>query len=70
MRDCGFWVLTNVTYSNVEFASPFPALSSSMSTHISYLDTTGRPAVTFTYKDLIYKHTGVIYVSAYLVCWV
>ncbi|KAG2156056.1 Ribophorin I [Suillus clintonianus] len=49
--------------TNVEFVSPFPELSSSMSTHISYLDTTGRPAVTFAYKDLTYKHTGVIYVS-------
>ncbi|KAG2118751.1 Ribophorin I [Suillus discolor] len=49
--------------TNVEFVSPFPEISNSMSTHISYLDTVGRPAVTFTYKDLTYKHTGIIYVS-------
>ncbi|KAG1754033.1 Ribophorin I [Suillus paluster] len=49
--------------TNVEFISPFPELFSGMSTHITYLDTTGRPAVTFAYKDLTYKHMGIIYVS-------
>jgi oligosaccharyltransferase complex subunit alpha (ribophorin I) len=36
-----------------------------MSTHISYLDTTGRPAVILAYKNLTDKHTGMIYVSAH-----
>jgi oligosaccharyltransferase complex subunit alpha (ribophorin I) len=49
--------------TNVEFVSPFPELSNSISTHISYLDTVGRPAITFAYKDLTYKHAGIIYVS-------
>ncbi|KAI6105588.1 Ribophorin I [Pisolithus sp. B1] len=49
--------------SNIEFTSPFPALSSSVSTHITYLDTIGRAAVTLTYKGLTGKHTGMIYVS-------
>ncbi|KAG2141696.1 Ribophorin I [Suillus bovinus] len=49
--------------TNVEFISPFPELSNSMSTHITYLDTTGRPAITLAYKDLTYKHSGIIYVS-------
>jgi len=68
--DCGHWVSSNVTYSNVEFVSPFLELSNSISTHISYLDTVGRPAITFAYKDLTYKHAGIIYVSVYIVCWV
>ncbi|KAH7929440.1 Ribophorin I [Leucogyrophana mollusca] len=49
--------------TDVEFLSPFPALSSSVSTHTTYLDTTGRPAITLEYKDLTDKHTGTIYVS-------
>ncbi|KAI6164857.1 Ribophorin I [Pisolithus thermaeus] len=49
--------------SNIEFTSPFPALSSSVSTHITYLDTIGRAAVALTYKGLTGKHTGMIYVS-------
>lgn len=35
----------------------------SLSTHISYLDTTGRPAITLKYEQLTDRHTGVIYVS-------
>ncbi|KDQ64495.1 hypothetical protein JAAARDRAFT_166801 [Jaapia argillacea MUCL 33604] len=49
--------------SDIEFFAPFPALSNTLSTHISYLDTTGRPAVTFEYKDLTDKHTGTIYIT-------
>lgn len=33
------------------------------STHTTYLDTTGRPVVVLTYKNLTDKHTGVIYVA-------
>ncbi|KIJ70571.1 hypothetical protein HYDPIDRAFT_172361 [Hydnomerulius pinastri MD-312] len=49
--------------TDVEFISPFPALSSTVSTHVTYLDTTGRPAISLTYKDLTDKHTELIYVS-------
>ena len=63
-----FWVLIDVACRHVEFISPFPELSSSLSTHTTYLDTTGRPAVILAYKDLTDKHTGMIYVSALFVC--
>ena len=36
----------------------------SLSTHITYLDTKGRPAITLQYEQLTDRHTGVIYVSA------
>ncbi|KAH9951690.1 oligosaccharyl transferase alpha subunit [Amylocystis lapponica] len=49
--------------TDVEFATPFPPLSSELSTHISYLDTVGRPTVTLRYKNLTGKHTGTVYVS-------
>lgn len=49
-------------HSDIGVATPFPALSSTISTHVSYLDTTGRPAVLMTYKDLADKHTAMIYV--------
>ncbi|KAL4081862.1 Ribophorin I [Scleroderma yunnanense] len=49
--------------TDVEFISPFPPLSSGVSTLVTYLDTIGRPVVSFDYKDLTDKHTGMIYVS-------
>ncbi|KAN0097621.1 Ribophorin I [Tylopilus felleus] len=49
--------------TDVDVVTPFPALSSTISTHVSFLDTTGRPAVSLTYKDLTDKHTAMIYVS-------
>ncbi|EIW76106.1 oligosaccharyltransferase alpha subunit [Coniophora puteana RWD-64-598 SS2] len=49
--------------TDVQFISPFPSLSEEISTHVTYLDTTGRPAVSLDYKDLTDKHTGMIYVS-------
>jgi len=57
-------LFVDVARSDVDVISPFPEVSRSMSTHITYLDTTGRPAVTLAYKDLTDKHTGIIYVSA------
>ena len=33
------------------------------STHTTYLDTVGRPAVTFQYERLTDKHMGTIYVG-------
>ncbi|EDR12406.1 oligosaccharyl transferase alpha subunit [Laccaria bicolor S238N-H82] len=49
--------------SDVEFSLPFPALSTTIGTHITYLDTTGRPALTFRYKNLTIRHAQNIYVS-------
>ncbi|TFK43538.1 oligosaccharyl transferase alpha subunit [Crucibulum laeve] len=49
--------------TDVEFSPPFPALENRISTHITYLDTSGRPALTFEYKDLTLKHAQNIYVS-------
>ncbi|KAA1466496.1 oligosaccharyl transferase alpha subunit [Dentipellis sp. KUC8613] len=49
--------------TDIEVFPPFPPLSESRSTHITYLDTVGRPAVTFKYKNLTEKHAGLIYAS-------
>jgi hypothetical protein len=48
--------------SDVEVFPPFPATESSISTHITYLDTTGRPAITFKYAELTDRHNQIIYV--------
>lgn len=42
---------------------PYPALSETISTHITYLDTVGRPKITLKYAQLTDKHGGNIYVS-------
>jgi oligosaccharyltransferase complex subunit alpha (ribophorin I) len=49
--------------TDVEVFPPFPALASSISTHVTYLDTTGRPAITFEYKQLTDRHNQIIYVA-------
>ncbi|KAJ7068267.1 Ribophorin I [Mycena amicta] len=49
--------------TDVEFAAPFPAISTSKSTHTTYLDTVGRPVITLHFKDLTEKHALPIYVS-------
>ncbi|KAJ7498930.1 Ribophorin I [Mycena latifolia] len=49
--------------TNVEFATPFPPVSSYMSTHTTYLDTVGRPAIKLHFKDLTEKHALPIFVS-------
>ncbi|KIK68178.1 hypothetical protein GYMLUDRAFT_37017 [Collybiopsis luxurians FD-317 M1] len=49
--------------TDVEYVAPFPSLSNEISTHVTYLDTLGRPLVTFKYKNLTNKHTKPIYVS-------
>jgi len=49
--------------TNVEFVAPFPAISTSLSTHTTYLDTTGRPAIVLHFKDLTEKHALPIFVS-------
>ncbi|KAI0068710.1 oligosaccharyl transferase alpha subunit [Artomyces pyxidatus] len=49
--------------TDIEIFPPFAPLSQELSTHITYLDTTGRPAVTFKYENLTDKHVGTIYVT-------
>ncbi|KAH8105956.1 oligosaccharyl transferase alpha subunit [Cristinia sonorae] len=49
--------------TDIEFHPPFPALLNRLSTHITYLDTTGRPAITLAYKNLTDKHAGIVYVA-------
>ncbi|KAJ3722971.1 Ribophorin I [Lentinula raphanica] len=49
--------------TDVDYVAPFPALSNDVSTHVTYLDTIGRPMVTFKYKNLTNKHAKPIYVS-------
>lgn len=48
---------------DIEYALPYPAIESPISNHVTYLDTIGRPILTFTYKNLTPKHAGNIYVS-------
>ncbi|KAF8812442.1 oligosaccharyl transferase alpha subunit [Phlegmacium glaucopus] len=49
--------------TDVQFVAPFPAISNSTSDHITYLDTIGRPVLTFLYKELTVKHAESILVS-------
>jgi oligosaccharyltransferase complex subunit alpha (ribophorin I) len=50
--------------SNVVYYRSYPALESTIGTHVTYLDTIGRPSLTLKYKNLTDKHAGgVIYVS-------
>ncbi|KAF4619525.1 hypothetical protein D9613_005085 [Agrocybe pediades] len=54
--------------TDVQFVTPFPALSNWIGTHVTYLDTIGRPSLTFKYKDLTPMHARSILVS-YKVSW-
>ncbi|KAK0206551.1 oligosaccharyl transferase alpha subunit [Desarmillaria ectypa] len=49
--------------TDISCVVPFPTISNILSTHTTYLDTTGRPALTFKYKDLTDKHALSIYVT-------
>lgn len=49
-------------YSDVEVSLPFPAVASWITTHITYLDSIGRPALIFQYKDLTIMHAQSIFV--------
>lgn len=49
--------------SDVEFSAPFPAISNGTGTHTTYLDTAGRPKLTFIYKSLTLKHVDHIIVG-------
>lgn len=52
-------------HSDVDYLTPFSPIQSGISTHITYLDTVGRPAVVMEYGRLTHKHAGIIYVSAF-----
>ncbi|TFY75832.1 hypothetical protein EWM64_g8182 [Hericium alpestre] len=49
--------------TDIEVFPPFAPQSMTRSTHITYLDTIGRPVITFAYKDLTDRHAGVIYAT-------
>lgn len=53
---------------DVEVFPPFPPKSMTHETHISYLDTKGRPAVIFEYENLTDRHQGTIYVRGHSLC--
>jgi hypothetical protein len=50
-------------YSDIEVVTPYPSLALWLDKHTTYLDTTGRPAIMFEYKDLTPQHAQTIYVS-------
>ncbi|KAJ7904502.1 Ribophorin I [Mycena olivaceomarginata] len=56
-------VWTPIPRRDVEFATPFPVVSSSLSTHTTYLDTIGRPAITLHFKNLTERHAQPIFVT-------
>jgi oligosaccharyltransferase complex subunit alpha (ribophorin I) len=47
----------------MEVFPPFAPITQQRSTHITYLDSIGRPAVTLSFENLTDKHSGLIYVS-------
>ncbi|KAF8914591.1 oligosaccharyl transferase alpha subunit [Mucidula mucida] len=47
--------------TDIEFFVPFPAISNTLSTHTTYLDTVGRPALTLNYRDLTDRHAQSIF---------
>ncbi|KAF6762619.1 oligosaccharyltransferase alpha subunit [Ephemerocybe angulata] len=49
--------------TDVSYVTPFPALSAVMGTHVTFLDTVGRPSITLRYKNLTLKHAQEIYVT-------
>ncbi|KAG6817400.1 hypothetical protein H0H87_009044 [Tephrocybe sp. NHM501043] len=49
--------------TDVSFTTPFPAISNTLTTHTTYLDSIGRPKLTFDYKDLTINQAQKIYVS-------
>lgn len=55
-------VLTSFLFSDVEVFEPFPMLTTERFTHVTYLDTVGRPSILFKKKRLTDKHTNTIYV--------
>jgi oligosaccharyltransferase complex subunit alpha (ribophorin I) len=56
------WSIPTLQNSDVEFSPPFPAVLNWITTHTTYLDSTGRPALLFQYKDLTVMHAQSIFV--------
>lgn len=48
--------------TDIEVITPYPARAMWLDKHTTYLDTVGRPAIMFEYKDLTIKHAQNIYV--------
>jgi oligosaccharyltransferase complex subunit alpha (ribophorin I) len=48
---------------DIEVITPYPARAMWLDKHTTYLDTIGRPAIMFEYKDLTIKHAQNVYVS-------
>ncbi|THV08565.1 Ribophorin I [Dendrothele bispora CBS 962.96] len=63
VNECEVKIILPEGATDVEHVLPFPAVSTEESTHITYLDTLGRPVITFKYKNLTTKHAKPIYVS-------
>ncbi|KAK2466206.1 hypothetical protein APHAL10511_001848 [Amanita phalloides] len=49
--------------TDIKFFPPYPAKENIISNHVTYLDTTGRPKLTFIYNNLTPKHAANIYVT-------
>jgi oligosaccharyltransferase complex subunit alpha (ribophorin I) len=50
-------------YRHIDVFPPFAPITQERSTHITYLDSIGRPAVTLSFENLTDKHDGLVYVS-------
>ncbi len=55
-------------FRDVDFVAPFVAITDWTGTHTTYLDTVGRPKLTFQYKNLTPKHGEHILVSLLFLC--
>jgi len=55
--------LANGLLSDINFETPFDAVSETVGIHTTYLDTIGRPTVTFNYENLTPKQAETILVS-------
>jgi len=49
--------------TDIDVFPPFAPITQHRSTHITYLDSIGRPAVTLSFENLTDKHNGLIYVT-------
>jgi len=49
--------------TDIKVFPPFAPITQQHSTHITYLDSIGRPAFTLSFEDLTDKHSGLIYVT-------
>ncbi|TFK28748.1 oligosaccharyltransferase alpha subunit [Coprinopsis marcescibilis] len=49
--------------TDVDFATPFAPVSATLGTHVTYLDTVGRPSITLRYENLTLKHAQEVYVT-------